>query len=33
VLVKILGSGYEREKDTAMGYTTRWIVEMGGMGF
>jgi len=27
-----LEGGYEREKDITMGYTTRWIVQMGGMG-
>jgi len=32
LLTMILESGYEREKDTTVGYTTRWIVHMGGMG-
>jgi len=31
-LMITLEGGYEREKDITMGYTTRWIVQMGGMG-
>jgi len=32
-LMIILERGYEREKDTTVGYTTRWIVHMGGVGY